>query len=163
MKFIRLDELLYQAKDQLQKNQPGYRVALEFGEMPDSGEALLVRANESLLRTALLNMMQNACKYSPDQRVSVRVFFQPDGAHRIDVCDNGPGIPAEEQALIFEPFYRSPQHRGSVKGTGIGLALVRSILQLHHIALEFRAPETGGATFQLLFPAIGRTETVGNA
>ncbi|MDO8368931.1 MAG: HAMP domain-containing sensor histidine kinase [Saprospiraceae bacterium] len=148
---IRLDELLWQAKQQLQKRHPEYRAGVEFGEMPADDQVLFVRANEALLLTAMLNLMNNACKYSPDHQVQVRADFQPDGRHIVEVCDHGPGIPAEEQQLIFEPFFRSPRHL-RVKGTGVGLSLVQSILTLHKISLSVESPAKGGAVFRLVFP-----------
>lgn len=154
---VRLDELLWQAKEQLQKSDPQYRAVIDPGELPESEEILFVSANETLLRTALLNLMNNACKYSPDHRVLVRVRFQPDGSHEVEVCDNGPGIAREELELIFEPFYRSPQHQGGVKGTGVGLSLVRSILHLHRVDVKVLQPAGGGSVFQLKFPVFSRT------
>lgn len=151
--LTRLDELIWQAKEQLQKRRLHFKIALDLGEMPEDEQLLLVRANEALLRTALLNLMDNGCKYSPDHRVHVRVRFRPDGAHEIEVGDNGPGIPAEEQSLIFEPFFRSPRHR-KVKGTGIGLSLVQSILNLHQIALSVESPAQGGTIFRMIFPSL---------
>jgi signal transduction histidine kinase len=148
---VRLDELVWQAKEQLQKRRPNFKVVLDFGEMPENEELLNVRANEALLRAALLNLMDNACKYAPDQRARVRIRFQPNGAHEVAVCDNGPGIPAEELSLIFEPFFRSSRHL-KVKGTGIGLSLVQSILKLHQIAFSVESPPEGGAVFKMIFP-----------
>ncbi|MBC7774631.1 MAG: HAMP domain-containing histidine kinase [Phycisphaerae bacterium] len=150
---IRLDELLWQAKQQLQKRYPEYRASVEFGEMPEDDQVLSIRANESLLFTAMLNLMNNACKYSPDHQVLVRADFRADGHHIVEVCDNGPGIPEEEQRLIFEPFFRSPRHL-RVKGTGVGLSLVQSILTLHKIGLSVESPSTGGAVFKLVFPGV---------
>jgi signal transduction histidine kinase len=148
---IRLDELLWQAKQQLQKRHPDYRANVEFGEMPDDDQVLFFRANEALLLTAILNLMNNACKYSPDHQVLLRASFLTTGKHQIEVCDNGPGIPPEEQRLIFEPFFRSPRHL-TVKGTGVGLSLVQSILTLHQIQLSVESPEKGGAIFRMVFP-----------
>ena len=119
--------------------------------MPEDDQALSVNANESLLLTAMLNLMNNACKYSPDHQVMVRADFRDDGRHIVEVCDNGPGIPPEEQRLIFEPFFRSPRHL-RVKGTGVGLSLVQSILTLHKISLSVESPVGGGAVFRLVFP-----------
>lgn len=149
--MIRLDEMLWQAKQQLCKRHPNYRASLEFGDMPEDDQALSIRANEALLLTAILNLMNNACKYSPDKQVLVRANFREDGAHLLQVCDNGPGIPPEEQKLIFEPFFRSPRHL-SIKGTGVGLSLVQSILTLHQIGLSVESPTGGGAIFNLVFP-----------
>ncbi|MEY3194572.1 MAG: hypothetical protein RIQ78_669, partial [Bacteroidota bacterium] len=148
---IRLDELLWQTMEQFQKQYPDYRASIECSEMPTSGDGLVVSANEPLLRLSLLNLMNNACKYSPDHAVLVRAIFQPDRKHIIAVCDNGPGIPDAEKLLIFEPFYRSPRHL-KVKGTGIGLSLVKRILDLHNIQLDVENTPSGGAVFRLLFP-----------
>lgn len=148
---VRLDELLWQARQQLQKRHPAYRASIELGELPPEDNALFVHANEPLLLTALLNLMNNACKYAPDQKVLVRATFNDQGQHTLEVCDNGPGIPPEEQKLIFEPFFRSPRHR-AVKGTGVGLSLVQSILSLHQIKLSVESPVKGGTVFRLVFP-----------
>lgn len=149
---VRLDELLWQSRQQLQKRFPDYRASVELGEMPADDQVLLVQANEALLQTAIQNLMNNACKYSPDKQVQVKVQFRDNGAHVVAVCDNGPGIPEKEQKLIFEPFFRSPRHIG-IKGTGVGLSLVQSILTLHNIRLSVESPAGGGAVFRLEFPA----------
>lgn len=149
----RLDELIWQAKEQVQKRRPQYKVVLDFAEMPENEQLLIVQANEALLRTALLNLMDNACKYSPDHRARVQVRFQSDRSHEIAIADNGPGIPKEELPLIFEPFFRSPRHR-QVKGTGIGLSLVQSILNLHQITLSVESLPQGGTVFKIIFPSL---------
>ena len=147
----RLDELLWLSIEQFQKQYPEYAPSIEFGEMPETDDGLLVEANEPLLRLAILNLMANACKYSPDQKVHIRAVFKVGGQHEIEVCDNGQGISEEEKTLIFEPFYRSPRHL-QLKGTGIGLSLVKSILNLHQIALFVESPSHGGSVFRLVFP-----------
>lgn len=148
---VRLDELLWQVKEQLRKRRPSFKVGLDFGKMPEDEQVLFVRANEALLRTAFLNLVDNACKYSPDHHARVVTTFRPDGTHEVIVADNGPGIPADEMPLIFEPFFRSPRHR-KLKGTGIGLSLVQSILTLHQISLSVESPAQGGTIFKMAFP-----------
>jgi len=149
---FRLDELLWQAKGLLQKRHAEYKIQLDFNNMPENDGILYVQANEALIVTALLNLMDNACKYSPDHKATITTIIQTDGAHEIFVADQGQGIPAEEQALIFEPFFRSPQHR-QIKGTGIGLSLVQSIFGLHHIILSIVQSDENGTTFKIQFPA----------
>ena len=150
---VRLDELIWAAKEQLLKRKKNFKVALDFGKMPENEQLLNVNANEALLRTAILNLMDNGCKYSPDHRVQVIAVFRPDGSHTVEVTDNGPGIPPEDIELIFEPFFRSERHR-QIKGTGIGLSLVKSILNLHQIALSVESPEQGGTIFRMDFPPL---------
>lgn len=147
---VRLDELVWQAMEHFKKQYPDYRATCEFGDMPERSEVLQITANEPLLLMALLNLMNNACKYSPDKKVHIRANFYPTGNHQIAICDNGSGIPDNEKALIFEPFYRSPRHIG-IKGTGIGLSLVKSILNLHQVDISVENQASGGTVFRLLF------------
>lgn len=148
---VRLDELLWQAADNLKKRHPQHRSFLEFTNMPEDENLLYVQANEPLLRMAVLNLMNNGCKYSPDHQVFVRAFFKEDGSHEIEIFNHGQPIPEAEKQLIFEPFYRSPRHL-KIKGTGIGLSLVKSILNLHQIAVSVESPKGGGVLFRLVFP-----------
>jgi len=151
LEAVRLDELLWQTKDLVQQRYPAYKVSLAFGAMPESEEVLLVNANEALLRTALLNLIDNGCKYSPDQAVQVQADFQENGAHEVEVRNAGPGIPADELPLLFEPFFRSPRHL-QLGGSGIGLTLVKGILEIHDITLTVLSPAAGGTVFRLVFP-----------
>lgn len=155
MTAVRLDEMLWQAREQALKKQPGGKVSIEFDEMPADESLLDVRANEPLLRTAFANIIENGVKYAPDRRAAVRVRFSPDGAHTVEIADNGPGIPPEERALVLEPFYRSPRHLG-IKGTGIGLSLTHSILHLHGIGLEISTQAGGGTVFRVRFSPPGQ-------
>ncbi|MBK7936778.1 MAG: sensor histidine kinase [Lewinellaceae bacterium] len=150
---VRLDELIWAAKEQLGKQRKHFKVALDFEKMPENDQFLYVSANEALLRIALLNLMDNGCKYSADHRVQVSARFQPGGVHIVEVRDQGPGIPPEDVQLIFEPFFRSERHR-QIKGTGIGLSLVKSILNLHHITLSVESPAQGGTIFRMVFPPL---------
>lgn len=147
----RLDELLWVSMEQFKKQYPEYNSSVEFGDMPENEEDLLVSANEPLLRLAIINLMNNACKYASDHKVLLRLIFKANRRHEIEVCDQGPGIPDSEKSLIFEPFYRSPRHI-SLKGTGIGLSLVKNITNLHQIELLVENRPSGGTVFRLVFP-----------
>ena len=149
---LRLDELLWQSKSQVQKQHPQYKINLDLGQLPESDEALTIQGNEVLLRSALINLIENGAKYGNGQPVTVGLNVDSAGKMCVDILDRGPGIPASEVPLLFEPFYRLEQHRGKVKGTGIGLSLVKQILDLHGIDLEILPREGGGSMFRLLFP-----------
>ena len=69
----------------------------------------------------------------------------------MEVSDHGPGIPEEELSMIFNAFYRSAI-TSSVRGSGIGLSLVESILKLHNVNLEIRSKVGEGSSFILKFP-----------
>jgi len=124
-------------------------VSIEAGDLPD----VHVRCSPGLLHIVLANLCGNAVKYlagRPERRV--RVSAHRDGAScRIEVEDTGPGIPAEAQAKIFEPFYRVAGSH--VPGIGIGLATVRRILDARggRVAVESDVGR-GGSRFQVWLP-----------
>lgn len=157
---LRLDEMIWQAKENLLKTHPEYRIQFDVLNLPDLEEHTYVTGNEQLLRTAFINLMDNGCKFSPDKRVRVSLSFSPDGGGIVEIADYGPGIPPEEMPMIFNAFYRSPR-TASIKGSGIGLSLVESILKLHHVELKVRSETGEGTTFIMKFPASRVTDHVG--
>ncbi|MBL7818877.1 MAG: phosphatase PAP2 family protein [Saprospiraceae bacterium] len=154
---VRLDELIYQSQDNLLKNNPQYHIHIEFRELPDNEEDLCVQGNESLLRTALMNLLDNACKFSGDHKATI--ILDCNAPYQLQIQDKGQGIAQEDLPYIFEPFFRSPQS-GHKKGSGIGLSLVQSILKLHHITIEVQSSLEQGTTFLLHFPSQKNQQTV---
>jgi two-component system sensor histidine kinase SenX3 len=107
--------------------------ALRYEEAPGNGAGLRVLGSDEDLRTAVLNILDNAIKYSRDQ-VDVRVRLQMPDDKRVvlSVQDRGVGIPSDDLKRIFKRFSRV-NHRSlaHVKGTGLGLFIVKSIAQKH--------------------------------
>jgi len=149
---VRLDEIMLQTRSALLRLRPDYHIAFDLEGVPDHEEQLCIRGNEPLLRAAFLNLMDNGCKYSPDKRVEVKIHFDPLGQHRVEIADHGPGIPVKDMQLIFQPFFRSSQHI-HIRGAGIGLSLVDSIMKIHHVSLDVASVQGEGTTFWLRFPA----------
>ncbi len=147
---LRVDELFWQARTALLKNHSEYKVHLESVHLPEDENSLVIQGNEALLKTALINVMDNACKFSADKQAIIRI--SSDNASRIflEIQDKGPGILKEDLPYIFEPFYRSPKMSG-VKGSGIGLSLVKHIFKLHEVEMDVLAPSGGGTLFRLKF------------
>jgi signal transduction histidine kinase len=111
-----------------------------------------VRGDRERLRQVLSNLIDNAVKYSPaGDEVAVRVR-PDDGRVLIEVRDNGPGIPVEQQRLIFEKFGRAEVGGGSKPGTGLGLFIARSIAEAHGGSLEVQSQPDEGTTFVLALP-----------
>jgi two-component system sensor histidine kinase KdpD len=128
--------------------QDEVHVRAEVGELPR------VRGDRERLRQVLQNLVDNAVKYSPahgDVQVSAR---QDNGVVRIDVIDAGPGIPAEDQRLIFEKFGRS-NAGGAKPGTGLGLFIARSIAEAHGGTLVVESEPQRGSCFTLELPTGG--------
>jgi signal transduction histidine kinase len=110
-----------------------------------------VRGDAERLRQVLMNLIDNAIKYSPEgDAVQVRAYAE-DGHVRIDVSDNGSGVAPEDQRLIFEKFGRVTS--GNARpGTGLGLFIARSIAEAHGGTLDVHSVPEHGATFTLELP-----------
>ncbi len=151
---LRIDEVIWQSKATLLKNHPEYKINFEIVNLPEHEQKLIIHANEPLLKTALVNLMDNGCKFSLDKNVKVSLCFPSGDAAVVEIMDKGPGIKEDELQMVFQAFYRSP-NTSSVKGSGIGLSLVDSIIKLHHIDLKIVSKLEGGTTFILTFPLNG--------
>jgi signal transduction histidine kinase len=112
-----------------------------------------IRGDRERLRQVLGNLIENAVKYSPAGAV-VEVRAQPeDGTVRISVADSGPGIPHDQQRLIFEKFGRADIAGGSKPGTGLGLFIARSIAEAHGGTIDVHSSPNAGSTFTFTLPA----------
>jgi signal transduction histidine kinase len=113
-----------------------------------------VRGDRDRLQQVLTNLLDNAVKFSPAGEEVTVSAYGADSRVRIEVSDSGPGIPAEQQRLIFEKFGRgtTPGSRGK-PGTGLGLFIARSIAEAHGGSLEVWSAPERGATFTLTLPA----------
>jgi signal transduction histidine kinase len=123
---------------------------------PDALPAVV--ADREALGRALWNLLDNAAKYSaPDTPIAVEAAAHA-GALVIRVRDQGPGIPADEQASIFDKFVRGSQAKESgAKGTGLGLAMVRHIVRAHRGDIRVESAPGAGATFTIHMPMAGTT------
>jgi signal transduction histidine kinase/DNA-binding response OmpR family regulator len=127
--------------------QQGIKVRLDV-----QTEGTLVLGDVRQLRQAVSNLLENAIKYSPaGAEVSIEVST-PDSAVLVRVRDRGPGIPMSEIPFIFDRFYRAKGQR-HVAGTGLGLALVRSIAEVHGGQVWVDSDPGQGSAFTLQLPA----------
>ncbi|WP_022798501.1 ATP-binding protein [Thermus islandicus] len=145
---VDLKALLRQAAEEVRPLARRKRIALRL-TLP-KGEAW-VYGDPDWLYQAVLNVLNNAVKYTPEGgRVSVRLLLGTD-RYVLAFSDTGPGIPKEEQAKVFEPFYRAST-RGGVEGSGLGLALVKRVLEAHGGEVRLKSRLGRGSTFLLLLP-----------
>jgi len=109
---------------------------------------------ESELFSAVLNLVTNAVRYSPDGGAVTVAWQGRDGGARLSVSDEGIGIAPEHRERITERFYRVDLGRSRVRGgTGLGLAIVKHVLRRHRSALKVNSELGRGSTFYCDFPA----------
>ncbi len=107
----------------------------------------LVNVDVALMDRALSNLLDNALRYTPENG-EVSVSLTVEGKRvRVEVRDNGPGIPPEDLPHIFERFYRVEKNRALGEGAGLGLAIASRIIALHHSELQGNSTPGKGATF----------------
>lgn len=131
------------------------KMTLESEIAPELPTASL---DANAMTLAILNLVDNAIKYAVSgERLIVRVLEQDRGRERgiaLEVRDFGTGVPLEEREQIFERFYRAKGVRlKPIRGSGIGLALVRHIAEAHHGHIEVEDADGGGSLFRLWIPA----------
>lgn len=146
---IRLDELLWEAKAQVQKWRSEYQIALHFDEFPEDEDDLLINGNEAALKVLFMNLLDNACKFSTDKTASMH-FSANAGGLTVSVFNHGNPIPQTDLPHIFQPFYRSDATARAAKGHGVGLAIVAQIVDLHNGTISVTSTEEG-TRFSLVF------------
>ena len=117
-----------------------------------------VRGDESLLRSALENVVRNALRYAPGgTAVEIDLRREPSGARpvRLAVRDRGPGVPDGDLGSIFRPFVRSERarERTGEGGAGLGLAIAARAVKLHRGIIRAENPSGGGLRVEMAFPA----------
>jgi len=132
-------------------------IAVEEGARVDAsveGPPAVVKGEERLLRRALRNLLENARRYGGG-RIQVELQDKVAGVE-IRVLDNGPGVPESFCERIFEPFFRLPGHAERAGGVGLGLALVRQIIERHHGRIRCVRPPEGGGCFVIELPRLAQ-------
>lgn len=152
---VRIDEILWQSRDELLKYEHGYTVNISLDETISDIENMIVMGDDQLLRSAVTNIMENGCKYSPDKSVDADLSFSGNRLS-IKFKDRGPGIAEADIGRIFEPFFRG-MVAGKIKGHGIGLSLAKKIIEIHQgdIAVVSK-PDVGTEITISLQPAPAR-------
>ncbi|HXA27852.1 MAG TPA: HAMP domain-containing sensor histidine kinase [Candidatus Angelobacter sp.] len=136
-------------------------IAEIIGEAQLRGVGIEVTANPELpllgdrrrLGLALVNLLSNAIKHAPAASTISITCAQDGGEVRLVVADRGPGFPPREAARLFEKYYRSVVERESgIPGTGLGLFIVKTVVERHGGRVEARLRPGGGAEFEVRLP-----------
>lgn len=152
MHEIRLDETLLDVRSQILRAHPDYHIELLFSMDDDDERLITVNGNLYLLSIAFANLIENNCKYSPDQTSIVQIASHGPWA-TISFTDNGNGLTETDKQQIFTLFYRGA-NENQTKGHGIDMTLAKKIILLHQGDIVVRSELNKGTTFVIELPHI---------
>ncbi|MBK9142374.1 MAG: DUF4118 domain-containing protein [Candidatus Melainabacteria bacterium] len=138
-----VDELVGSAVSTFDRHKYAIKTTVQDG-------TLLVYADPVLIQQVLVNLIENAVKYSTEPQVYLKVSSQPGGEVQFEVSDCGPGIPEKNRKLVFEKFYRERPNIGT--GVGLGLAICQGIVEAHGGRIWIEDSEYGGSSFRFVLP-----------
>jgi signal transduction histidine kinase len=147
---VRIDEMLVDTCNDLLKSNRDYKTHINFNNLPDNEGQLNVSGNEQLLKIAIRNLLENACKFSCSREVFINLEVN-EGRVVLQIKDNGIGIPQEDIGKIFQPFYRG-NNASYFGGFGLGLALTWKIIQMHEGTILVQSILGEGSVFTVQLP-----------
>lgn len=149
--WVDISQAISKIVESFKAGKPNCEIELKWNEFHDE---LKLAVEENHLRVILENLLENAVKFSDKDAIKIIVSCQKVNQDlRIDVSDNGPGIPSEEKEKIFKVFYQIDKHRtGNVEGAGLGLAIVKELITSYGGSVEVQSASQKGSTFILHFP-----------
>lgn len=151
---IRIDEVIIRAHNEVIKQNPKFKINLDFADLPENEEECMVFGNVHLLQSAIKNIIENGCKYSPGNTDEVHLTFK-NKSIEINFHNDGDTIPDAEMEQLFEPFYRGSNAEGK-RGVGLGLTLTKRIISLHKGFLEVSSGHEKGTNFTIILPSLAR-------
>jgi len=122
-------------------------------ELEIENQGVMVKADPMRLGQVFDNLLNNAAKYAPGSTVVVKLN-EEDGEAKLRVSDNGPGIEKEHLERIFQRFYRVPETRMSVRGSGLGLYICRQIIVAHNGTVTAESDSGKGTIFDITLPIV---------
>ena len=151
LSVVRIDEILMQIMSEIKSIESSYKVELYFDNFLEDEQRCVIYGNKELLHSAIKNIVENGCKYSPDSCSRVNLSFSNDQIY-ITVKNEGNVIATEEIQKIFQPFYRGSNTREQ-KGFGLGLSLAKSIVRFHKGTIEVTSSLKMGTIFEIRLPS----------
>jgi signal transduction histidine kinase len=151
---VRLDRLAAEAHSYIRPLAESAGVALAC---EGTQSEIVVEGDEKRLKQLLVNLLENAIKYTPAGGSARLSLVTEDSSALIEVSDSGRGIPAASLAQVFDRFYRQTDPRDSrVSGFGLGLAISKWIVDAHHGSIEVESAEGEGSRFTVRLPLLER-------
>ena len=146
--IIQVQDMIPLLVQEIQQKYPNRPFKIDF-ELEEN----LFFVDYQLFEQTLINLIDNAFKYSSDEYYLKIATFSDENWNHISISDKGIGIPIEQQHRIFERFFRVDESRSSqVEGTGLGLSIVKHIIQKHGGRIKVFSQKNQGTSFDLAFP-----------
>jgi signal transduction histidine kinase len=148
---VRLDEILNSIIEETSVLAEANNQEINAEYLPE----MMVNGDNDRLYQLFFNIIDNAIKYTPEYgKITIRGRVE-NNIVIIDIQDTGPGIPLEEQSLIFNRFYRARNgNTKKVSGSGLGLAICKMIAEMHKGKINVKSEQGKGSTFRVLIPAM---------
>ena len=147
---VRIDEVLYHTAELINHVQPTAEISINFESMPDDENDLLIRGNESLIKSAIQNLIKNAIQYSDNNRVNIILSHTTDSV-TLKFENSGTQLTEEEQTRLFIPFFRG-QNSTFKRGYGLGLAIVERIMNVHRGSIQYEPVGEDMNRFTMVLP-----------
>lgn len=148
--LVRADELALMVKEAVDHIIPANKLSIDFSALPEDLDSLVTQGNINLLKLAISNIALNACKYSENKPVVLKVLAE-NNSIIFSVKDQGIGIPERELQHIFEPFFRA-SNTGKYEGHGVGLPLALNIVRLHKGNIGIISKQDEGTEIRVMLP-----------
>jgi heavy metal sensor kinase len=156
LESLYLEEVVHDAARSVRQVAEQRRVRVELRDVVEAP----LKGDADLLGRLLLNLLDNAIKHAPEGGSVELGLTRENGTYRIDVVDDGPGIPRDAQGKVFERFFRAesestPSANGATSGAGLGLAIARRIAEIHGGQLDLVESRPGHTRFRVSLPVAG--------
>lgn len=149
-KEVRIDEILLDARQKVQKEHPSYLIDIHYENEFDTDDEISVVGNEYLLNVAFANLLENGGKFSKEPVMTIKISFKNEKLILM-FSDNGIGISKEDLKLIFTPFFRG-NNKKFAEGNGVGLSLTQKIISLHQGTISVESEIDKGTVFTVVLP-----------
>ncbi|MBP7399983.1 MAG: HAMP domain-containing protein [Chitinophagales bacterium] len=146
---VRIDDIIWKARSELLKYNPEYNSIVVLDESLDATQ-MVIAGNEILLTTAVVNLMENSCKYSENKEAHLELKPLQNKIQLL-FTDSGIGIIKSDLKNLTQPFYRG-KNIGNRKGHGIGLSIVESIIKIHSGEMTITSELGKGTQIKVLLP-----------
>ena len=148
---VRIDEIIFDSNEQVKKINQNFNLDFDIQIADEIDNTMEILGVKSLLKIAFTNLLKNACLYSINNKASVSLSQTSDHQLIVSIKNEGKTLTLEEQTKIFEPFTRG-ENSIQIQGSGLGLPIVKRILDYHKASILYRSIEQNINVFEVTFP-----------